>query len=97
MPIYEYECRGCGHAFEEWQKMSDPPVRKCPKCSARKVERLVSVSSFQLKGGGWYVTDYGKGNSGSRTSRESSDSAGSKASKKGGSSTKASASSNATS
>jgi putative FmdB family regulatory protein len=54
MPVYEYECTGCGHRFEEWQKISDKPVRVCPKCNARKVERLISQTSFQLKGGGWY-------------------------------------------
>lgn len=58
MPIYEYRCGGCGHEFEEWQKMSDKPIRKCPSCEARKVERLVSVTSFQLKGGGWYADGY---------------------------------------
>lgn len=54
MPVYEYECRGCGHAFEEWQKINDAPVRICPKCKKRKVERLISQTSFQLRGGGWY-------------------------------------------
>lgn len=67
MPIYEYECQACGHQFEEWQKISDSPVRKCPTCGQRKVERLVSLSSFHLKGGGWYVTDYGGKKSGSST------------------------------
>jgi putative FmdB family regulatory protein len=58
MPIYEYECQACGHTFEEWQKMSDKPVRICPKCKARKVEKLISQTSFQLKGGGWYSDLY---------------------------------------
>ena len=65
MPIYEYVCNGCGHEFEEWQKINDSPVRKCPKCSKRRVERLVSLSAFHLKGSGWYVTDYGGKKSGS--------------------------------
>lgn len=60
MPIYEYRCNACGHEFEEWQKMSDDPIRTCPACKARKVEKLISHSSFQLKGSGWYATDYGK-------------------------------------
>jgi putative FmdB family regulatory protein len=64
MPIYEYRCNACGHEFEEWQKMSDEPVKTCPKCRARKVERLISQCSFQLKGTGWYQTDYGKRSSG---------------------------------
>ena len=58
MPIYEYECQACGHAFEAWQKMTDKPVRVCPKCKARKVEKLISHTSFQLKGGGWYKDLY---------------------------------------
>jgi len=58
MPIYEYECQSCGHHFEEWQKMSDKPVQVCPKCKARKVEKLISQTSFQLKGGGWYSDLY---------------------------------------
>jgi putative FmdB family regulatory protein len=58
MPIYEYECQACRHRFEEWQKMSDKPVKVCPKCKARKVEKLISHTSFQLKGGGWYSDLY---------------------------------------
>jgi len=54
MPVYEYECGACSHRFEEWQKINDKPVKVCPKCKARKVERLISHTSFQLKGGGWY-------------------------------------------
>jgi putative FmdB family regulatory protein len=58
MPIYEYECQACGHRFEEWQKMSDDPIKVCPKCKKRKVEKLISHTSFQLKGGGWYSDLY---------------------------------------
>jgi putative FmdB family regulatory protein len=58
MPIYEYACAACGHKFEEWQKMSDPPVRTCPKCKKKKVEKLISQTAFQLKGGGWYSDLY---------------------------------------
>ena len=54
MPVYEYECSACGHRFEEWQKITDKPIKVCPKCKARKVEKLISQTSFQLKGGGWY-------------------------------------------
>ena len=53
MPIYEYECQACAHRFEEWQRMSDKPIKVCPKCKARKVDKLISHTSFQLKGGGW--------------------------------------------
>lgn len=60
MPLYEYRCESCGHEFEELQKFSDKPIKKCPECRALKVKRLVSKTSFQLKGEGWYVTDYAR-------------------------------------
>ncbi|MBK7759085.1 MAG: zinc ribbon domain-containing protein [Deltaproteobacteria bacterium] len=59
MPIYEYACPDCGHQFERLQKISEPPVTVCPACSAEKVRKLVSQTSFQLKGGGWYNDHYG--------------------------------------
>ena len=58
MPIYEYECNKCGHGFEREQSMSEPPVKTCPKCKARKVTKLIPRSSFVLKGGGWYADGY---------------------------------------
>ena len=65
MPIYEYNCPKCGD-FEAMQRMSDKPLRKCPSCSG-KVTKLISSTSFQLKGSGWYVTDYArKGSSGTK-------------------------------
>ena len=76
MPIYEYECQACQHRFEEWQKMSDKPVRVCPKCKARKVEKLISHTSFQLKGGGWGSDLYASQKPGAATS--SAESAGDK-------------------
>jgi len=66
MPIYEYACSACGHEFEEWQKMSDPPVRTCPKCKKKKVERLISRTAFQLKGGGWYSDLYASSKPGAK-------------------------------
>jgi putative FmdB family regulatory protein len=73
MPIYEYECQACGHRFEEWQKMADAPVKVCPKCKKRKVEKLISQTSFQLKGGGWYSDLYASQKpGGSASSSESS-------------------------
>ena len=60
MPIYEYRCRNCGHEFEQWQKITDPPTDRCGKCGGPAC-RLISHSSFVLKGTGWYATDYGKG------------------------------------
>ena len=74
MPIYEYVCSSCGNEFEEWQKITDVPVSKCPSCGKRKVERLVSLSAFHLKGTGWYVTDYAGKKSGSSETKSSKDS-----------------------
>jgi putative FmdB family regulatory protein len=59
MPIYEYRCEKCGNEFEEWQKFSDPVVDTCPDCGGG-VRRLISQSTFVLKGSGWYVTDYAR-------------------------------------
>ena len=58
MPIYEYHCSKCGD-FETMQKMSDKPLTHCPTCR-RKVTKLISSTSFQLKGSGWYITDYAR-------------------------------------
>ena len=57
MPIYEYECTKCGKVEEIFQKFSDKPLVKCKHCSG-KLHKLISHSSFHLKGTGWYVTDY---------------------------------------
>lgn len=62
MPIYEYACQACGHEFEALQKVSDPPLRKCPECGKPKLRKLLSAPSFRLKGGGWYETDFKSGN-----------------------------------
>lgn len=62
MPIYEYECQGCGHRLEALQKVSDGPLRKCPECGKPRLRKLVSAPSFRLKGGGWYETDFKSGN-----------------------------------
>lgn len=65
MPIYEYKCKGCGEVFEVRQKFSDEPVAVHEKCGGA-VQRLISASSFQFKGSGWYATDYAKGGNGSK-------------------------------
>ena len=65
MPVYEYECTACGHQFEEFQKISDKPIRTCPVCKKRKVRKLISQTTFVLKGSGWYVTDYARKGNGS--------------------------------
>lgn len=58
MPIYEYECTACGHQLEAIQKMSDEPLTICPNCNKPDLHKLVSAAGFQLKGTGWYVTDF---------------------------------------
>ena len=57
MPIYEYECKKCGHQTEVMQKFSDLPIAECDTCHG-KMKKLISSSTFHLKGSGWYVTDY---------------------------------------
>ena len=67
MPIYEYKCDNCGEVFEVRQKFADEPVQIHEKCGG-PVHRLMSTPSFNFKGSGWYVTDYGKGNNGAKKS-----------------------------
>lgn len=77
MPIYEYKCQQCGAHFEKRQNVSDPPLTTCEKCHGR-LEKQWSLSGFQFKGGGWYVTDYaGKSGGGKSEKSSSSDSTGS--------------------
>ena len=59
MPLYEYQCKKCGHRFERIQKFSDKMVKKCPDCGG-VVEQMISAPAVQFKGSGWYVTDYAK-------------------------------------
>jgi putative FmdB family regulatory protein len=77
MPLYEYECKKCGHRFEKIQKFSDRMVKKCPDCGGQ-VEQMISAPAVQFKGTGWYVTDYAKkssspGSSGDSSSKEKKD------------------------
>lgn len=58
MPIYEYQCRDCGHELEKLQKMSDAPLTDCPSCDTPSLVKKVSAAGFQLKGTGWYATDF---------------------------------------
>ncbi len=58
MPIYEYRCNACGRDFELWRRITDDSLPACTACQSTDVHRQVSMSSFQLKGSGWYVTDY---------------------------------------
>ena len=68
MPIYEYQCSKCG-VFEVTQRITEDPLVKCPDCRG-KVRKLISNTSFQLKGTGWYVTDYGRGKGANGDKRE---------------------------
>ena len=61
MPIYEYECKACGHEMEALQKMSDPVLTDCPACEKKELVKLISAAGFRLKGGGWYETDFKSG------------------------------------
>ena len=72
MPIYEYECRKCG-PFEHFQTMAEDALKRCPSCKS-KVSKLISASSFHLKGGGWYADGYQKGGSGNGDSKKPSSS-----------------------
>jgi len=76
MPIYEYECLDCGKRFEIFQRISEEPLKVCKACKGQ-LNRLISMCSFQLKGSGWYVTDYkspanagGSGGNGSKQEKK---------------------------
>ena len=72
MPIYEYECKDCGNIEEVLQQFSDKPLKKCPHCSG-KLQKLISQSTFHLKGTGWYVTDYANKDKGASSTAEKPD------------------------
>ncbi|MDX2223577.1 MAG: FmdB family zinc ribbon protein [Rhodospirillaceae bacterium] len=61
MPIYAYRCAACGHAKDVLQKLADAPLTDCPACGAPRFEKQVTAAGFQLKGSGWYVTDFRDG------------------------------------
>ncbi|GAB4275574.1 MAG: zinc ribbon domain-containing protein [Deferrisomatales bacterium] len=71
MPIYEYRCTSCHDEFEVTQKITDAPLRECPKCNG-SLEKLISQSSFVLKGSGWYKTDYAGKSTGSKPAKKPS-------------------------
>ena len=58
MPIYAYRCAACGHTKDVLRKLSDPPLAECPACGEPRFEKQVTAAGFQLKGSGWYVTDF---------------------------------------
>ncbi|EOU3145635.1 TPA: zinc ribbon domain-containing protein [Yersinia enterocolitica] len=61
MPIYEYACSACNHRLEKLQKFSDAPLTQCPACHQPALSKLISAAGFQLKGTGWYATDFKPG------------------------------------
>lgn len=69
MPLYEYECKACGHRFELIRKFSDPPGATCPTCGG-EAEKLVSSPAIQFKGSGWYITDYARKGGGDKDKGE---------------------------
>ncbi|MDD9892366.1 MAG: zinc ribbon domain-containing protein [Gammaproteobacteria bacterium] len=82
MPIYEYQCKSCGHALEKLQKMSDDPLKDCPECGEPALVKKVSAAGFRLSGSGWYETDFKTGSkknlagdSGKKSDSESSSAA----------------------
>jgi putative FmdB family regulatory protein len=78
MPIYAYRCATCGHAQDVLQKMSDPLLTVCPSCGAATYEKQVPAAGFQLKGSGWYVTDFRDGNKGGGKKEEAAPAEGAK-------------------
>jgi len=71
MPIYAYRCQSCGFAKDVLQKMSDAPLTQCPECGTDAFRKQVTAAGFQLKGSGWYVTDFRGGNSGNNAGNNS--------------------------
>ena len=74
MPIYEYRCKECAHEVEALQKLSDPPLVDCPACGKPALQKRVSAAGFQLKGSGWYVTDF-RGSAGGKKAAKETDKA----------------------
>jgi putative FmdB family regulatory protein len=73
MPIYEYKCTSCGHRKEVLQKMSDAPLTQCPACGKAALSKLISAAGFQLKGSGWYATDFKGGSKSAKSGKEKDD------------------------
>lgn len=78
MPIYEYVCSSCSHELEALQKFSDPVLTECPSCGTDKLTKKISAAGFQLKGSGWYATDF-KSNGSKPAAKDSGDSKSEKA------------------
>lgn len=82
MPIYEYECTMCHHQFDLMQKINETPMKQCPECHQETAVRLVSAAGFQLKGTGWYATDFKNKDKPKETNKGSSTSSASETSDK---------------
>ena len=67
MPIYEYRCEACGHQEDHLQKLSEPALTKCPACGKKKYRKQLTAAGFQLKGSGWYATDFKGGKTEAKT------------------------------
>lgn len=77
VPIYEYQCKNCGHQLEAFQSLSEAPLTDCPSCGKPDLTKLVSAAGLQFKGSGWYLTDYsdkGKAKAQEKAKQEGSDS-----------------------
>jgi len=72
MPIYAYKCGACGHAKDVLQKISDAPLTVCPACGAEAFSKQITAAGFQLKGSGWYVTDFRGGSGGANANANAS-------------------------
>ena len=88
MPIYEYQCGRCDHQFEIMQRISEAPPSACPECGVDSLRKLISPVAFRLKGGGWYETDFKKGDARNVAKSESSGDKGDKGDKDGDKSAK---------
>lgn len=73
MPIYEYRCAACGFQKEYLQRMNDAPLTDCPECGKRDFSKMVTAAGFQLKGSGWYATDFKNGSKPAKSADKSAD------------------------
>jgi len=80
MPIYAYKCESCGHAKDVLQKISDAPLTECPACGKATFSKQITAAGFQLKGSGWYVTDFRGGSGGTSAAATGAAAAGATAS-----------------
>lgn len=87
MPIYAYKCGSCGHAKDVLQKISDEPLTVCPACGQASFSKQLTAAGFQLKGSGWYATDFKGGTAGATAATAATEGAASSSADSGGSET----------